>query len=65
MYCYKNPPLYIICLDKKTARLGTVNNIDVVKDFVNSRIKATLFGFLKDIVKSLRFDSSLALNLLI
>ena len=36
---------------------GTVDNVDVAKDFVNSRIKATLFSFLEDIVKSLGFDS--------
>ena len=65
MYYYKNPPLYIICLDKRIARSGTVNNVDIVKDFINNRIKAILFGFLEDIVKSSGFNSSLALNLLI
>ena len=36
---------------------GTVDNVDVAKDFANSRIKATLFSFLEDIVKIWGFDS--------
>ena len=39
-------------MDKRIARFGTVDNVDIAKDFVNNRIKSTLFGFFEDIVKS-------------